>query len=67
MVLSAALQIARRDLPSGRALLEFLNRCEGQVDRIATVVAALTRLKDPRVITYLGDKRMLDLGMADAH
>lgn len=66
MVLSAALQIARQHPPSGQALLEFLDRCEGQVGRIAAVVAALTRLKDPRVITYLGDTRILDLRMGHA-
>jgi DNA-binding response OmpR family regulator len=61
MVLSAALQIARQHPPSGRALLELLDRCEGQVGRIATVVATLRRLNDPNVISYLGGAKMLDL------
>jgi CheY-like chemotaxis protein len=63
MALSAALQVARLDPPSGRAFLEMLDRCDLQVGRIATVVAALGSLRDPEVTTYLGKTRMLKLGI----
>ena len=60
-VLSAALQIAQDRPPSGAALLDLLSRCEGQVERIAKVVAAFRRLEDPSLTTYLGDTKMLNL------
>lgn len=60
-VLSATLQIARSRPPSGSGLLEFLNRCAVQVERIAGVVATLRQLSDPSLTTYLGSTTMLDL------
>ncbi|HSB69908.1 MAG TPA: response regulator [Candidatus Methylomirabilis sp.] len=64
-VLSAALQIAQNSPPSGAELLDLLKRCEGQVERIARVVAALRRLDDPSVTTYLGGTKMLNLHPGD--
>jgi len=61
-VLSGTLQIARQHPPSGKSLLELLDRCEAQVARVAKVVAALRGLDDPQVTTYLGSATMLNLG-----
>jgi DNA-binding response OmpR family regulator len=59
--LSAALQIARLNPPSGPALLDLLDRCEAQVERLANVATTLKGLDDPRVTDYLGNTRILNL------
>jgi len=60
-VLSAIFQIARRRPGLDPVLLDLLDRCEGQVDRIVDVVTALRHLNDPRVTSYLGSTTMLNL------
>jgi DNA-binding response OmpR family regulator len=59
--LSAILQIARLRPESDPGLLDLLDRCEAQVERIVEVVTALRHLNDPRVTSYLGSTPMLNL------
>lgn len=59
--LCAALQIARQQPPRGEAFLEFLDRCQRQLARIAHVVRSLQTLSDPKETEYLGSHRMLSL------
>jgi two-component system, NtrC family, sensor kinase len=65
-VLSASLQIARQQRPQGAALMEFLDRCERNTERITQVVQSLMGLDDPQVTTYIGTRRMLDLSRGAA-
>jgi DNA-binding response OmpR family regulator len=59
--LCAAVQIARQQPPRGEAFLEFLDRCQRQLTRIAQVVCSLQTLNDPQETEYLGGHRMLSL------
>jgi len=59
--LSGMLQLARQCPPAGTALFAMLDRCQAQVDRIATVVLKLRQLSDPQFTSYLGTTKMFDL------
>lgn len=65
-VLAAALLMARQNPPQGPALLEFLERCQRQTNRISQVVRSLEYLDEPREANYLGQHRMLDLSRGSA-
>ena len=65
-VLSAILQIARSRPALDPALLDLLNRSEGQIERIVEVVRALRQLNDPKFTNYLGSTTMLNLHQSGA-
>lgn len=60
-VLAAAILMARQNPPHGEALMEFLERCQRQTDRIAKVVQSLEQLAEPIETNYLGTQSMLEL------
>ncbi len=64
--LTAAILMARRHPPEGEALIEFLERCQRQTDRIAGVVRSLEQLTEPLETNYLGACSMLELSHDDA-
>jgi CheY-like chemotaxis protein len=65
-VLSAAVQIARQQRPTGDAFSDFLDRCVRQTERIGQVVKCLEGLSDPQMTTYVGSRQMLDFGGPEA-